>query len=318
MSPTAEQDQPDEQAIIDGITAGLPKPPSWVQVGPGDDGAVLADGTVLAADCMVQGVHWDARATPEDVGHKLARTNLSDLAAMGAEPRWALLTLSLPTPVDTQWARDFGRGLAAGLSPVPLLGGDTTRSPGPIVASLSVGGQLVAEPLLRSGARPEDDIWVSGRLGCAALAFFHPNPPAALWHSWVRPSPPLALGPALARAGLATAALDLSDGLAQDLARLCRASGVGATVQPELLPRSEHADEASRDTLYQLVGWGEDYELLFTAPSSHRPQIEEVGEALGVQLTRVGRCTEHPEILLFGQPWPKSWKHFRSTPPGPR
>ena len=310
MSLTPEQADPDEQAAIDAITATAPHRAPWVRLGPGDDGAVLADGSVLVADAMVQGVHWDLRVAPEDVGFKLALVNLSDLAAMGAEPRWALLTLCLPHPIDGGWVSRFAAGLAEGLGPVPLLGGDTTRSPGPITASLTAGGQLVAGALTRSGARPGDTLWVSGVLGAAARAFGGPGPGTADWSAWTRPQPPLSLGPALALAGLATAGLDLSDGLAQDLHRLCAASGVGASVDPSALPLAAGLSRAASDWLDTAVGWGEDYQLLFAAPPGHADAVAGLGTRLGVPLTAIGTCTADPAVVLEGRAWPAGWRHF--------
>jgi thiamine-monophosphate kinase len=315
MSLTSEQGDPDEQAVIDGISANFPWMPSWVRVGPGDDAAVLANGMVLCADCMVQDVHWDRRVAAWEIGYKLARTNLSDIAAMGAEARWALLSLSLPSIPSRDWIAEFSRGLAEGLGTAPLIGGDTTGSPGPIVASLTVGGQLVGALLTRSGARAGDDLWVSGNLGDAALAFVHPKPPASLWRAWVRPNPPLELGPALTRQGLATAAIDLSDGLAKDLARLCAASGVGAEIQPSRLPLSEHLDANHPDRLPLQVSWGEDYELLFSAGPADRGAIRSLATRLGLRLTRIGHCPSGSQVRLEGQSWPESWSHFHRTPP---
>ncbi len=315
MSLTTEQGEPDEQAVIDGICASAATLPPWVRVGPGDDAAVLASGAVLATDAMVQGVHWDLRVTPAQVGFKLARTNLSDVAAMGAEARWALLTLALPTPVDPRWVTDFGRGLAVGLDGVPLLGGDTTRSPGPVTATLTVGGQLVGPPLLRSGARPGDLVWVSGALGAAARAFASGETATDLWQAWVRPAPPLALGPALARDGLATAAMDLSDGLARDLARLCAASGCGARIAPDQLPTVEPVDLTDAEILRQVVGWGEDYGLLFTSPPRHRARVAALGARLDLALTPIGECTAEPGVALTGLAWPSPWRHFGGGSP---
>lgn len=315
MSLNTEQGEPDEQAVIDGICASATHRAPWVRVGPGDDGAVLADGTVLVADAMVQGVHWDLRVTAAEVGFKLARANLSDIAAMGAEARWALLTLSLPRPVEPIWVKEFADGLAEGLDGVPLIGGDTTRSTGPVCASLTVGGQLVDRPLLRSGAAAGDTLWVSGALGAASLAFHLPKPGPALWQAWVRPRPPLSLGPALAASGLATAALDLSDGLARDLARLCAASRVGARVDPAALPCPAELDRTTPDWLDHAVAWGEDFGLLFTAPAASDSSVAALGTSLGVRLTRIGRCTDALDLVLEGTGWPTSWGHFSGAAP---
>jgi len=283
-----EDPDPDpEQQIISTLTSGRPLPAGIV--GPGDDAAVLADGTVLAADAMVQGVHWDARSTPEQVGRKLVAVNGSDIAACGARPTWALLSLCLPAPVDAGWVEGFAAGLHSALN-VPLLGGDTTRTAGPIVASLSMGGRLAGPPLLRSGAAPGQDLWVSGRLGRAADGFHGDGPLGPL----VDPSPPLELGPTLASRGLATAAMDLSDGLSADLPRLCGSSRVGAVV-----------DTVPTDTtLERALGFGDDYELLFTALPEHREAIAE----LPFELTRIGHTTADGSLVL-----PRSstgWRHF--------
>ncbi|MCB9741144.1 MAG: thiamine-phosphate kinase [Alphaproteobacteria bacterium] len=260
-------DDPDEAYVIRTLTHRLsaPRPPT---VGPGDDAAVLDDGLTLTVDAMVEGVHWDDRLSPEDVGAKLVAVNASDIAAMGASPRWALLALSLPDPLDRAWVEGFSRGLRRALDAcgAELVGGDTTASRGARVASLSMGGALVGPPLLRSGARPGDQLWVSGTLGDAAGGFYLDPPPEELLAALRRPRPPLALGPALSREGLASAAMDVSDGLAADLAKLCEASGLGAEVEPERVPLSPALRAADPDALDHALGFGEDYQLLFTAP----------------------------------------------------
>ncbi len=297
-----------EQAVIDGLHAAQPPPPKWLRTPAGDDAAIFADGSIVAADAMVEGVHWDHRVRPEDVGFKLARTNLSDIAACGAVGRWAALSLSLPAPIGMSWVKDFARGLAEGLDGVPLVGGDTTRSPGPVFTSLTVGGTLEGPALLRSGAHPGDVVWVSGNLGDAAAGFS--TEASALWRAWVRPAPPLALGPALVSGGLATAGLDLSDGLAKDLRRLCRASGCGARIDPSALPASEALASLGGDILAYQVAFGEDYELLFTAPRERSEEVLGLGSRLSVRLTPIGVCVEGQHIELEGRSWPRTWSHF--------
>ena len=220
------------------------------------------------------------------MGRKLVAVNASDIAACGGRADWALLTLCLPQPLDMAWVQDFARGLREALGPVPLLGGDTTRSPGPRMVSLTLGGRLEGPPLLRSTAGPNQDLWVSGRLGAAADAFHGEGPLEPL----VDPSPPLDLGPRLARDGLATAAMDLSDGLAADLRRLCRASGVGALV--DAVPTST--------TLQRALGFGDDYELLFTAHPRHRaaPQRETTKKLLEADLFEAVIGLAHHETTL--------------------
>ncbi len=286
---------------------------------PADDCAILPDGTALTVDAMVEGVHFDHRLTPADVGWKLVAVNASDLAACGARPAWGLLALSLPAPLDRAWVDAFAEGFAEGLAAfgVALQGGDTTRSPGPRVASLSAGGRLAAAPLLRSGGRPGDVIWVSGTLGDAALSFQRGAPEVGV-DALARPRPPIALGPALAVRGLATAAMDLSDGLGRDLHRLAAASHVGARVERDALPTSARLAAARRaglDTLPLQVGWGEDYELLFTARPADSDAVRALTSDLGVRVSPVGRLLPPGAVALDSGDWPSPWSHF---PPSPR
>jgi len=291
-----------EDRIIDAILAAVgPAPPGTLGIG---DDAAVADGLCLTTDTMVEGTHWDHRSTPEDVGWKLVAVNVSDLAGMGARPAWALLALTLPAPLDLAWVERFAAGLASACRrwPLPLLGGDTTRGPGR-VATLTVGGRS-GRPLLRSGARAGDRLWVTGTLGRSAEAFLasQPRPEAEAWFR--RPEPPLAFAVALAEAGLATAGMDLSDGLLRDLGRLCRASGVGAVVDPAALPGDRPLD--------QLVAFGEDYELMFTAAPAHESAIESLSKMHGVAVTEVGSIQDAGPIRRSdGGDWPASrFAHF--------
>ena len=258
-----------------------------VHVGPGDDAAVLRDGTVLCVDAMVEGVHWDARFAPADVGWRLVMANASDIAAMGARPAWALLALSLPR-VDRDWVEGFRSGLHEALDElgIPLLGGDTTRG-ATATASLTMGGRLVAGPLLRSAARPGDHLYLSGPVGRAAGDFHGLTDTGAL----LRPRPPLHLGPELALRGV-RCAMDLSDGLVEDLGRLCEASGVGASLDAGSIPRPAEV------LLDLALGFGDDYELLVASP-------------LDLPLHRIGRLEAQPGIRLDGGAWPRpAWDHF--------
>lgn len=301
--PATEED-PDERFVVEAAAAlggGLP-----AGVGVGDDAAVLGpEGEVVTTDTMVEGVHWDGRHAPDDVGFKLVAVNVSDVGAMGGRPRWATLALSLPAPLDRAWAAAFMAGLreALGRWQVALVGGDTTRSPGPRVLTLTVGGRA-ARPVLRSGGRPGDDVWVTGELGRAAEAYGRAAPSAAALAWWRRPLPPVAFGAALGEAGLATAMLDLSDGLARDLARLCRASGVGARVHAAALPGGRPLAEA--------VAFGEDYELCFTAAPTARDAIRSCAAMQGIVASRVGALTADPGLVLHGADgWPAStFDHF--------
>jgi thiamine-monophosphate kinase len=304
-------EDPGESFVIERLTPPEASP-DWLACGPGDDVAVFQDGTAVTVDAMVEGVHFRTTDDPEDVGAKLVAVNASDLAASGARPQWAVLAISLPHPMDSTWVTGFSDGLLAALKQVGgrLVGGDTTRSPSHKHVSLTLGGPLAGAHLSRSGASAGEEVWVSGVLGDAAVAFALPEVPAAVRRALHRPAPPLDLGPALAEAGLASAAMDLSDGLAVDLARLCAASSCGAVVQPGQLPMSDWMGRNVVEPIPFQVGFGEDYELLFTAPAEHRPAIQELGVALGISLTVIGRTVCGGGARLAGMDWPETWSHF--------
>lgn len=282
-------------------------------MGPGDDAAVL-DGHAWTVDALVEGVHFDARLAPADVGFKAIAVSVSDLAAMGATPRWALLTLSLPRPVDRAWVAAFagGVGEACRAFAVDLAGGDVTRSPGPRVVTTTLGGPCPA-PVLRSGGRPGDTLWVTGVPGLAGLGYSLPDPPAAALDALRRPQPPVAF--ALAAASLVHAGMDLSDGLAVDLPRLCRASAVGAVVDPASLP--DHPAFASApDPLAVKLGGGDDYQLLLAAPPDARDALTRLAAEHGVVLSAVGRLTGEPVVRLLDGTWPRGlFDHFEEAGP---
>lgn len=310
-----DPEPPQEASIIATVLSHCPphgrhQPPTHPAAGPGDDAALTQAGQVVTVDLMVEGVHWDGRCGPEDVGAKLVAVNASDVAAMGCRPTWALLAISLPSSARRAWVNAFARGLGTGLARcgARLIGGDTTGSTGPITLSLTMAGQGESV-IARSGARPDQDIWVSGCLGVAAAGFFDDEPAGLAW--WRRPEPPLELGPRLAEAGLVSAMMDLSDGLSADLARLCAASGIGARIEPSLLPLHPGLDRHSPRGLAQAVAFGEDYQLLFTASPAARDEILDLGRALGLPLTRIGQSTAHRELLFGQQPWPAPlFSHF--------
>ena len=271
-----------------------------VLVGVGDDAALLEvpAGQALAAatDTLVEGRHFLPDAPPESVGHQALAVNLSDLAAMGAEPAWALLALSLPEP-DTHWLEGFARGFhaLADRAGLTLVGGDTVR--GPRVVTVQVLGFVPAGlALRRDGARPGDVLYASGSLGDAAagLKLLRDGRRADTDSSLVRryrfAEPRLALGMALR--GVASAAIDVSDGLLGDLGKLCDASGVGAILELEQLPLSPallasfDATQAERFAL----GGGDDYELAFAVP---RAAVSEMETSLGT----IGRITRIGEIV---------------------
>jgi thiamine-monophosphate kinase len=229
--------------------------------------------------------------------NKALAVNLSDLAAMGATPRWATLALALPA-ADQNWLRDFSRGFfaLADIYDVELVGGDTTK--GPLNICITVGGEVPAgQALRRDGAQTGDDIWVTGTIGDAALFLaalkgeieLRVADALRLGERLHKPQPRIEAGIALR--GVAHAAIDISDGLAQDLGHILERSGCGAEIDVESIPRSpELARYAGQDvtTRCQLTG-GDDYELCFTAPVSVRGAIEALASELGLRMTRIGR-----------------------------
>lgn len=275
------------------------RPPRRAALGIGDDCALLvpAPGMQLAVstDMLVEGRHFLSTVAPERLGHKALAVNLSDLAACGAAPLAFTLALALPR-ADAAFLAPFARGLLAlaDAAGIELVGGDTTA--GPLNICITVFGEVPAgQALLRSGARPGHDLWVSGRLGDARLALecfrgravLPGSAFEAVRRAMEQPTPRLALG--LALRGLATSAIDLSDGLVGDLGHVLRASGVGAEVHLDALPRS--AELGVQDAALQqecLLYGGDDYELLFTAPLSRRDAVLEAGRAAQVELTRCG------------------------------
>lgn len=313
-------DDPDERSLIATMLRHRPPTSRHRQVAdrcadPGDDAVVVGPGEVVTVDAMVEGVHWDARSSAEDVGWKLAAVNASDVGAMGCQPTWAVLSLSMPAPADGAWAEGFARGLGMGLARwgAQLVGGDTTASPGPIALSLTMAGRGI-RPVGRHGARAGDDLWVTGALGDAAAGFLDGHPLGLRWLR--RPEPPVALGAALGLHGLASAMMDLSDGLARDLDRLCQASGVGAIVEVDALPAGAAlADLPAPARLARQVAFGEDYQLLFTAAPAAAEAVEALAAAAGQPVTRVGRIVaDGGARLRGGQPWPRAlFDHF---PPG--
>ena len=264
-------------------------------LGVGDDAAILrpTPGCDLhvSTDMLVAGRHFLADVDPRALGHKALAVNLSDMAAMGARPRWVLLSLALPV-CDQTWLAAFADGFfaLAAAHGVSLIGGDTTS--GPLTISVTIMGETPsAQALRRDAARPGDDIWLSGEVGLAALALKKdlslPGDVTAVCQQrldW--PTPHVALGQALLP--VARACLDVSDGVCGDLAHILECSQLGATLWFESLPT--HSWLAARRMDYQdcLLAGGDDYELLFTADASQRPAIEQAAQQCGVAVTRVG------------------------------
>jgi thiamine-monophosphate kinase len=277
------------------------RPTPGAELGVGDDAALLsvADGMQLAVstDMLVSGTHFFPDADPLLLGHKALAVNLSDMAAMGALPRWATLALALPC-VDADWLGKFSRGFYALAEQhgVELIGGDTTR--GPLNLSVTIMGELPkGAALRRDGAQPGDDIWVSGTLGGAALALAHLQGQielpedvfAACAARLHQPQARVALG--LALRGIASSAIDVSDGLLADLGHILERSQVGAEIQFDALPGAQALLACTSGLLRQrcVLAGGDDYELCFTVPSVQRSAIEGISAALGLPLTRIGR-----------------------------
>lgn len=276
------------------------RPAPGAVLGVGDDAALVRGGhgmdLAVATDMLVAGRHFLLDTDPRRLGHKALAVNLSDLAAMGAQPRWALLALALPE-ADEAWLAAFAEGFLglARSHGVELVGGDTTH--GPLNVCVTVLGEVPdGAALRRDGARPGDDIWVSGTLGDGALALANlrqqaalaPHEAALVLPRLETPEPRVALGIALR--GIAHSAIDISDGLAADLGHILERSGLAATVEAARLPLSEPLRARPGDALGWALAGGDDYELCFTAPPGVREVVEALGRDLGVALTRIG-CT---------------------------
>lgn len=280
---------------------------AWKSAGVGDDCAIIDTGAgrlAVTCDMMALGTHFLPDADPEDVGYKALAVNLSDLAAAGAVPRAFFLSIGLPRR-DDGWLADFSRGLMALAheSGCALLGGDTTRTPevegrrAPVTISITAMGDLPAGMgLTRAGARPGDDVWVSGTLGDAYAALqcrwgaweVMPDLEPALFARMDRPMPRVALGQAIL--GAASACADVSDGLLADLGHILERSGCSAEVDWDRIPVSTalRSLTIARQHEAALTG-GDDYELVFTAPAAAAERIYEAGLRTGTPVTRIGR-----------------------------
>ena len=305
-----------------------------VRIGIGDDGAVIAPTAgmeyVLTVDMLVEGRHFVAGCDPRALGHKTLAVNLSDLASMGALPRFALLAGALPE-ADASWVATFMEGfdgLAAEYD-VELIGGDTTHGPRTLCVT-AIGELPAGTAITRDGAEPGDDVYVSGTLGDAALALAVASGQTevssdilpTLAERLDRPQPRVALGVALR--GIASSALDVSDGLLGDLRHVLTASNVGAVIDAETVPcshalREKLATPERQLALAALLAGGDDYELCFTAPAEMRERIAAVSVALGLPLTIIGVITDEPELVVTdegGNPLPAlppAFDHFAST-----
>jgi thiamine-monophosphate kinase len=308
-------------------------PTPQARLGIGDDAAIVRPRPgyelAISADMLVEGRHFFRGADPERLGHKALAVNLSDLAAMGATPRWATLALALPR-IDTAWLAGFSRGFLALARQhrVDLIGGDTTR--GPLAVCVQIMGEVPrGQALRRDGARVGDDVWVSGEIGAAGIAVevlrgrlrVAPAQQRALEERLHRPTPRLALGIRLRR--LARSAIDISDGLIADLGHICERSRVAARVNWESLPATPlvRALAQSRRGAGALLAGGDDYELCFTAPSRRRAAVVAAAAKARTPVALVGKIVR-PERLQplvqvidsIGKPLRverKGYDHFR-------
>ena len=285
------------------IARHFTRPVRHTVLGVGDDGAVVrpAPGMdlVVSTDMLVAGTHFLPEADPESLGWKSLAVNLSDLAAMGAQPRWVVVAAALPE-ADETWIAAFANGFfaAAEAFDVDVIGGDTTRGPLNIAPTL-FGEVPQGKALTRAGAQAGDDLWVSGTPGLAALGLRHRQGKVSLHGTAIasclsaldRPQPRVALG--LDLRGLASAAIDVSDGLLADIGHILERSGLAADIEFAHLPRAALDACADMAMAQQcLLAGGDDYELAFSAPAARRQELPALAHSLGLPLARIGRLRE--------------------------
>ncbi len=338
-----------EHALISRITARLATP-SWVLVGPGDDAAVVRPERgaldVLTTDAQVEGIHFDRRFVPPDaIGHRALAVNISDLAAMGAAPRAALLSLVLPDQLEVTVVDAVVDGLlrVAERHHVAVIGGNITRSPrlgleqapGPLMIDVTAIGSVKPRRILtRSGARPGDEVFVTGTIGGAAVGLNMlrsgadlsgppqrgPEGSAPLQEKYLRPEPRVRAGLLLGRNRAASACIDLSDGLADGLRQIAAASGVGIIVDETAVPLADGVKEfyesRGTDPLCAALAGGDDYELLFTARPAWRGRLKAVRSRAGdLPITKIGVVTSDTRLIgrsaAGDRDLPAGFEHFR-------
>jgi thiamine-monophosphate kinase len=342
-----------EHALISRITARLARP-SWVVIGPGDDAAVIRPERgaldVLTTDAQVEGVHFDRRFVPPGaIGYRALAVNISDLAAMGAMPRAALLSLVLPDRLEVAVVDAIMDGFVALAEQyrVAVVGGNITRSPGPLMIDVTAIGSVKPRRILtRTGARPGDEVFVTGAIGGAAVGLQSlraraggpegpalrsdvvnanlettPNVEADLnEQKYLRPEPRVRAGLLLGRNRAASACIDLSDGLADGLRQIAAASGVGIIVDEASIPLAEGVTDFHRnrgtDPICAALAGGDDYELLFTARPAWRGRLRAVRSQAGdLPITRIGVVTRDTNVILRttagDRDLPLGFEHFR-------
>jgi thiamine-monophosphate kinase len=331
-----------ELALVERITAALPRP-GWVVVGPGDDAAVVEvvprTLEVLTTDAVVDGVHVDSSFTPPGaIGHRALAVNLSDLAAMGARPRSALLSLILPAAFEVAALDQLLDGMVrlATRAGITIVGGNVTSSPAMLVVDVTATGHVPRRRILqRAGARVGDHVYVTGTLGDAALglrllqgsrtAELQRLPALSSAEStsaerrYLFPEPRTRAGVALSDYKAATSCIDLSDGLADGVRRIAEASGVGITIDVDTLPLGPAVAAMRRDdpraALELALGGGDDYELLFTVSPRARGRLRGVQRTVGdLPITRIGTVTRAKDVRLRtadgDAPLPRGFAHF--------
>ena len=328
-----------EDELLEMVRRVLSGPAPGVVLGPGDDAALVEPGRhlgVLTVDLLVEGVDFDRSSyTARDVGYKAVAVNVSDVAAMGASPRYGLVAVGLPPSVDARWAVELVAGMRAAADEygLALVGGDLSRASEVTVAVTLTGEVPEGGAVTRAGARPGDRVVVTGALGAAAGGLLLLRAPASsvaavVASSWarrlveaqLRPRARVGEGRTLASAG-ATAMIDVSDGFAKDLSRLCAASGVGATVRLADLPLAAELGELSRhvpaEPLGLALGGGEDFELLAALPAEGVAKARTVLlERFGTPLADVGEIREGSGLVAIDEDGaerplePRGWDHF--------
>ena len=321
-----------ERALIERITARLAMP-SWVVVGPGDDAAVIEPERgmldVLTTDTQVEGVHFDQRFVPPDaIGHRALAVNLSDLAAMGAKPRAVLLSLVLPDALDVASVDGMLDGLLAlgAVHNVVVVGGNISRSPGPMMVDVTaVGAVKPRRVLTRDGARPGDGVYVTGTIGDASVGLrslqtARGPAPHACQERYLRPQPRVRAGMLLGRNRAASACMDLSDGLADAVRQIAEASQIGIALDAGALPIGDEVrrwhDAEGNSVVDASITGGDDYELLFTVRPAHQGRLRDVQQRLGgLPITKIGVVTKERRLSIRTDAGerglPEGFDHFR-------
>ncbi|MGD9386199.1 MAG: thiamine-phosphate kinase [Thioalkalispiraceae bacterium] len=318
--------------IIKTYFSNIGKAQDWLVTGVGDDAAILNpnpnEHLLVAIDTLNEGVHFLADTSPADIGYKALAVNISDIAAMGGQPLWFTMSLSLPLNIEARWLESFSSGLKELASEygLNLIGGDTTR--GALSVTIQIGGAVPqGEALSRTGAQPGDDIFVTGTMGDAAAGLMvlqenrdhYSSDEKLLFERLHRPTPRVDIGLALRR--LATACIDISDGLTADLGHILETGRFGAEIDKELIPLSEPLQQCGLglETQYKLaMHGGDDYELCFTTPETERSRVDAISEETGCPITRIGKIIDQQGLFMVsdGQQTTlakKGFDHFLSS-----